>query len=572
MFPSLKRCEFMSSHKILRIASSNTRLQDSLSKELKISKILAQILVNRGLTTAGEAEKFLNVKLEHMLDPFSFRQMSKAIERIREAKAKKEKVLIFGDYDVDGITSTVLLKDSLRKMGLDVSHYMPHRIKEGYGLTKNILQIAKEHKVKLLITVDCGIANSREIEELKKNNIDTIITDHHEAQGDSLPPASSIINPKVEGCGYKYRELAGVGVAYKLCQALSNSKLLDELDLVALGTVADVVPLTGENRVIVKEGLLRICATRRPGLRALIEEAGIKNKKFNATSISFILAPRLNASGRMDSAETSFNLLMSPDIQKAQDLSKVLGQHNRARQKIEAKIMEEAEDIINKEVNFKEHKVIVVAKDDWHQGVLGIVAAKLADRFYRPAIVISLNEKMCKGSGRSIKNFHLSQALGECRQFLHTFGGHAHAVGLMITRESIDDFRKSINRLAHDKLSLEDLLPSLDIDIELDLADLTERLVEELEKLEPFGTGNPEPLFYTRGLKLKGQPQSLGRQTLKFWVSDGSVTFQVIGFGMTSLLASLMEAKSLDIVYTPRMDNWLDDSSIILEAKDIFFR
>ncbi|MDD5506302.1 MAG: single-stranded-DNA-specific exonuclease RecJ [Candidatus Omnitrophica bacterium] len=562
----------MHSHKILRIASTPTRLQDSLSKELKISKILAQLLINRGLASAGEAEKFLNVKLEHMLDPFSFRQMSKAVERIKEARHKKEKTLIFGDYDVDGITSVALLKDSLRRMGLATLHYMPHRIKEGYGLTKNILQTAKENKIKLLITVDCGIANPREIEELKKNNIDTIITDHHEPQAGTLPAALSIINPKVEGCGYKYRELAGVGVAYKLCQALSNSKLIDELDLVALGTVADVVPLTGENRVIVKEGLSRLAATKRPGLRALIEEAGIKNKKFNSTSISFILAPRLNASGRMDSAETSFNLLMSQDIQKARDLSRILGQHNRSRQKIESKILEEAEDIINKEVNFKEHKVIVVAKDDWHQGVLGIVAAKLADRFYRPAIVISLNEKMGKGSGRSIKNFHLSRALGECRQFLHTFGGHSHAVGLMITRESIDDFRKSINRLAHDQLSLEDLLPSLDIDIELDLASLTEGVVEELEKLEPFGTGNPEPLFYTRGLRLKGQPQSLGRQTLKFWVTDGKAAAQVIGFGMANLLDSLLEAKSLDIVYTPRMDNWQDDSSIILEARDIFFR
>jgi len=572
VFPGPRRCEFMHNHKILRIASVHTRLQESLSKELKISKILAQILANRGIASVGQAEEFLNVRLEHLLDPFSFRQMSKAVERIKEAKSKKEKTLIFGDYDVDGITSVALLKDSLRRMGLAVLHYMPHRIKEGYGLTKNILQIAKENKVRLLITVDCGIANPREIEELRKNNIDTIITDHHEPQAGNLPSAFSIINPKVEGSGYQYRELAGVGVAYKLCQALSNSKLLDELDLVALGTVADVVPLTGENRVLVKEGLSRLSASKRPGLRALIEEAGIKNKKFNTTSISFILAPRLNASGRMDSAETSFNLLMSPDMQKAQNLSKALEQHNRARQKIESKIMEEAEDIINREVNFKEHKVIVVAKDDWHQGVLGIVASKLADRFYRPAIVISLNEKMGKGSGRSIKNFHLSRALGECRQFLRTFGGHAHAVGLTITRESVDNFRKSINQLAQDKLSLEDLLPSLDIDIELDLGSLTERLVEELEKLEPFGSGNPEPLFYTRGLKLKGEPQSLGRQTLKFWVTDGKVTLQVIGFGMASLLASLLEAKSLDIVYTPRMDNWRDDSSIILEARDIFFR
>jgi len=559
-------------HKILRIASPQTHLQNKLSQELKISKILAQILINRGFSNVAEAGKFIDVSLSHLLDPFSFRSMQKAIERIKKARERKEKVMIFGDYDVDGITSVALLKASLQKFGLDTSHYIPHRIKDGYGLTKNITQIAKEKKIGLLITVDCGIANHREIEELRKQRIDTIITDHHEPQGDLLPDALSIINPKAKDAGYAFRELAGVGVAYKLCQALSNSRLADELDLVALGTVADLVPLTGENRVIVKEGLVRLAKTKKPGLSALIEGAGIKNKTFSSTSISFILGPRLNAAGRMSSAETSLRLLMSLDPEEARRLTAELEQHNRSRQKIESKIMEEAEDIINKEINFKEHKVIVVAKEDWHQGVLGIVASKLADRFYRPAIVISLDEKMCKGSGRSIKNFHLFSALKECRQFLHTFGGHAHAAGLMITRESIDDFKKSINRLAHEKLKLEDLLPGLDIDLELDLADLTESAIEELEQLEPFGAGNPEPLFYTRGLKLKGEPQSLSRQTLKFWVTDGQVNLQVIGFGMEGLRLSLTQANALDIVYTARMDHWQDNSSIILEAKDIFFK
>lgn len=245
----------MHAHKILRIASHPEHLQDSLCKELKISKILAQVLINRGIITLNEADKFLNVELAHMLDPFSFNQMHRAVERIKQAVDKKEKVMVFGDYDVDGITSMALLKQSLMEIGLDASHYMPHRIKEGYGLTKDILRIAKEKKIKLLITVDCGISNYDEIEALKKHGIDTIITDHHEPQGDLLPPASSIINPKVKSCGYRFRELAGVGVAYKLCQALRKTKLLDALDLVTLGTIADVVPLTGENRVIVKEGL-----------------------------------------------------------------------------------------------------------------------------------------------------------------------------------------------------------------------------------------------------------------------------------------------------------------------------
>ena len=560
------------SHKILNFASLNSRLQEKLTRELEIPKMLAQILINRGITDLRQAEKFINVKLADLLDPFSFSDMAKVVLRIKQALRKKEKVMIFGDYDVDGIAGIAILEHSLKKMGIDTQHYIPHRIKEGYGLAKNILKLAGERMINLLITVDCGTSNIREVEDLKRHNIDTIITDHHEFLGQALPEAIGIINPKIKKSTYKYRELAGVGVAYKLCQALSGSRLAEELDLVTLGTIADVVPLTGENRVIVKEGLKILPQTKRPGLKALIKKAGIKNKEFNSAFVSFILGPRLNASGRMGSAEVSLRLLMSDDEVEAEELAGVLEECNRTRQRVESKILEEAEVIINKEVNFKEHKVIVVAKEGWHQGVLGIVASKLADRFYRPAIVISLNEKMCKGSGRSIKNFHLFHALGECKEFLHSFGGHTHAVGLMITRDNIGNFRDSINRLAQDKLSLGDLLPSLEIDMELSLSDLNAESVKELEKLEPFGAGNPEPLFYTRGLKLKGEPKDLACETIKFWVTDGKNTREVIGFGMSNLKTSLKEANTFDLVYAARIDNWLGDSSVILEAKDIFFR
>jgi single-stranded-DNA-specific exonuclease len=562
----------MRSHKILRIAPSHTHLQNTLSNELGISKILAQLLVNRGINSSAEAERFLNPKLEHLLDPHLFSGMSAAVNLIKKAGRDKEKVMIFGDYDVDGITALALLQGTLSKMGLEVEHYLPHRIKEGYGLNKNILRIARQKKIKTLITVDCGTSDHEEIKELRRQNIDVIITDHHEPCGEVLPCASSIINPKLKNSGYKYRDLSGVGVAYKLCQALTGALLVEDLDLVSLGTIADVVPLTGENRVIAKEGLLRLSQTKRPGLRALIENAGIQDKKFNSTFVSFILGPRINASGRMDTAETSLNLLMSQSRQEADALAKVVEAHNRQRQKIENKILEEAEDLINKEINFKEHKIIVIAKEDWHEGVLGIVASKLADRFYRPAIVISLDEDLCRGSGRSIKNFHLFQALLECREFLNAFGGHSHAVGLVITRDNIEDFKRSINRLARDKLSLEDLLPSLDIDIELGLSDLGEEVISELELLEPFGTANPEPLFYTRNLKLRGEPQILSRDTLKFWVSDGNVTYQAIGFGMGNFKESLKNADYFDLVYSPRIDNWRGEGTVLLEARDIFFR
>lgn len=562
----------MSSHKILKIASANIHLQNTFQKELGVSKILAQILVNRGISSAKEAEKFLNVKLEHLLDPYSFTDMHKAVGLIKKAGENKERVMVFGDYDVDGITALALLKDTLLKMGLDVVHHLPHRIKEGYGLSKDILNLAKSKKVKLLITADCGTSNHKEIEELRRNNIEVIITDHHEPSSAHISAASGIINPKLKHSGYKYRHLAGVGVAYKLCQALSNSILEEELDLVSLGTIADNVPLTGENRIIAKEGLSRLPKTRREGLRVLIENAGIQNKKFTSTYVSFILGPRINACGRMDTAEISLNLLMSDTRDKAQELAKIVEQHNRQRQKVESKILEEAEDMINSDINFKEHKVIVIAKEDWHHGVLGIVASKIADRFYRPTIVISLGDALCKGSGRSIKNFHLFNALLECKESLSSFGGHSHAVGLLITKNSIDEFRKNINKLAHETLSIEDLLPSLDIDMELSLSDLNQEVVAELESLEPFGTGNPESLFYTRNLKLKGEPQKLSRETLKFWVSDGNVTMQAIGFGMSSLSGSLESASSFDLVYSPKIDDWRDEQSLILEVTDIFFK
>jgi len=562
----------MSSHSILRLATPNISLQNQFSKELGISKILSQVLINRKVTTVAAAEKFLKTQIRDLFSPHLFSGMSCAVGLIKKARENREKVMVFGDYDVDGITSTVLLKNALMGLGLEVLHHIPHRINEGYGLNLEIVRFAKENQVKLMVTADCGIANHQEIEALRQASIDVIITDHHEPQDSNLPVASSIINPKVKHSGYPYRELAGVGVAYKLAQAISASLLLDDLDLVALGTIADSVPLTGENRIIAKEGLIRLPQTKRLGLRALIENAGIENKKFNSTYVSFIIAPRLNAPGRMDYAEVSLKLLLSQSIQEAQALASQLEQFNRQRQKIESKILEEAEELINRQVNFKEHKVIVIAKEDWHQGVLGIVASKLADRFYRPAIVISIKEDLCKGSARSIKNFHLFEALMDSKELLNSFGGHAHAAGLLITKDNIDEFRKSINKLASDRLNLEDLLPSKDIDAELALGDLNQSLVKELELLEPFGMANPEPLFYTRRLRLKGQLQLLNRGTLKFWATDGLTTSEVIAFGMSNLRESLLQADSFDLVYTPKLDSWRQEESMILEAKDIFFK
>ncbi len=563
----------MHTRKVLHIASLNRALHEVLSKELGISKVLAQLLINRGIETPGAAEKFLNPSLVDLLDPYSFLQMAQAVDIVRRACKTKEKVLVFSDYDVDGLTSLTLLENTLARMGLETFHYIPDRVKEGYGLNKKVFELVKEKQVKVVITADCGTNSFEQIKALRGMGVDVIVTDHHEPlENHGHDYASAMINPKVSNSGYRYRDLAGVGVAYKFCQALCRDTLFDELDLVALGTIADAVPLTGENRIIAKEGLSLLFNTKRLGLKTLIEASGIKNKKINPSFVSFILGPRINASGRIDNAEVALNLLMSVDQAEAERLVETVEKHNRQRQKVESTILEEAQAIIDKEVNFKEHKVMVVAKEGWHTGVLGIVAAKLAERFYRPTILISLAEGLCKGSGRSIKNFHLFEAILECRELLENFGGHQHATGLSLTKENVDDFRNKINLLAHERLTMTDLMPSIDIDMALTLADMDEGLVQELSRLEPFGMGNRQPLFFTGNLRLKGQPRVMGRDTLKFWVTDGTFTYQAIGFGMGSFKDSLLAAEYFDVVYSPVIDNWQGEESLLLEIKEIFFK
>ena len=560
------------SHTVLKISRPNVEQQNKLSCALGISRVLAQVLINRGLSDIKQAEKFLRSDLNDLNDPWSFPDMARVVARIKEAAARKERVLILGDYDVDGITSVALLKETLKSIGIEAQHYIPHRLKEGYGLTSEIVAKIKDSNSGLIITADCGTNSFKEIQVLREWGIDVIVTDHHEASIRNLPKAVGIINPKVSG-EKVFKDLAGVGVAFKLCQALSEKNLFEKLDLVALGTVADVVPLLDENRIIARFGLANLSRTKRYGLKALMRSSRLRKRPITTEMVSFILGPRLNASGRMDHAELSLRLLLSEQESEADKLAEALERCNRQRQEVEGKILQEALGIIEKEIDFKKHKIIVLAKESWHEGVLGVVAARLTERFNRPTILISLGQKLCKGSGRSIDNFHLFKALVNCSGYLKSFGGHAHAAGLLIDRDNIDAFREQINRFAHQCLMLEDLLPSLDIEAELNLANLDFEVVRQLEMLEPFGPGNPPPLFFTRNLKLKGQPQILSRETLKFWVTDqnGSI-FPAIGFGMAAFRENLIKAEFIDLVYIPRIDNWASYMGIILEIEDIFCR
>jgi single-stranded-DNA-specific exonuclease len=555
--------------KTWKIRKPHPELQLKFSREFGIHPVISQLLVNRGILTSKEAQSFLNPDLALLHDPMKMKDLEKAVTRIKKARHNKEKVLIFSDYDCDGITACVLLKSVLHRLGISVSHYIPHRANEGYGLNENIAAIVKEKKADLLISVDCGVTAVDEIASLNKAGCDTIVVDHHQPKKGKLPAAVAVIDPKREDCGYPFKELASVGLVYKLSQALTGENLLSELDLVAMGTISDVMSLSGENRVLVKEGLKQISKSERPGIRALLEICKLKDKDISVGMVGFILGPRINACGRMDSAEKAVELLSAKDMDEALRLAKELDKQNRDRQKIQDQVLSQALNLVEKEVNFKDHNVIVVSQEGWHSGVLGIVASRIAEKYYRPTIVISLENGIGKGSGRSIENFHLFDALTNCSEVLQEFGGHRHAAGLTILKGNVAQFRKVINDFARINILPEDLLPSLNIDCQVPLSVLNVELVRDLENLAPFGMGNPQPVLCSRNLELKGEPMLLGKETIKFWVSDGKLTAQVVGFGRADLFSVLSAANRMDLTYSPSIDDWQDEPAVQLELKDI---
>ncbi len=545
----------------------------ALSSSLRAPEAFARVLLNRGIATSDAANRFLNPVLGDLHDPFQFTQMGGAVSAVRRAIQRQDHILVYGDYDVDGVTSLTVMMSALRSCGAKCSHFIPHRLRDGYGLNKNIVSIAKEHGAGMVITVDCGTGSPWLVQALRDAGIEVVITDHHEPPGHNAGlAAQAVINPKVPGSGYPFRDLAGVGVAYKFCQALLGEDMHDFLDIVALGTIADSVPLLGENRIIAKEGLQRILSTRRVGLKSLLDSSGLQKRSPKTELVSFILGPRLNASGRIDSAETSFQLLISDNEARAKELTAELESLNRQRQRIESAMFEEARELISMDPGHKDHTVLVVAKEGWHLGVIGIVASKLAEQFYRPVIMISKNDGVCRGSGRSIKDFHLFESLCACGDLLDNFGGHQHAVGMSIHRENIPEFRDRINSFAGKNVPADNLVPGVEADAMVPLSAITEQLLRLMEKMSPFGEGNPKPYFYTSGLTLKGGLRVLSKDTLKFWVTDGTTTFQAIGFGLGGMAGDLCGAGSFGLVYHPRIDSWLGQESVILEIGEILLK
>lgn len=554
--------------KVWRLKEPSIELKNSLACDLQKSGLFAQLLLNRGISDAVSAQAFLNKDINDQLDPFCMEGMREAVERLKKAISEHERVFIATDFDVDGVTSCAILESYLKTRGLDIEHYMPHRVKDGYGLNANAVEAAKSFKAALFFSLDCGITAFDEARALKEAHIDCIIIDHHEPPAHGLPEAFAILDPKKKTCPYPFKDLVSAGLVFKLVAACEDKPLNEYLDLVALGTVADVAPLIGENRVFVEHGLELLNKTRRPGLRSLINAAGIK-KKLSTRSIGFMLAPRLNASGRLDSASVSLDLLLARELREADILARSLNEQNRMRQKIEEGVLNEALGLIEKDIDFKKDFAIVLAGEDWHPGVLGIVASKISDKFLRPTIILSFSGDTAKGSARSVENFHIYDALSSCCDFLKEYGGHQYAAGLSLERQHLEAFRGRMNEIARTSFENNPFVPVLDIDAQIPLAFIDEALLSSIDQLSPFGESNGRPVFVSRDLVVKSKPYIVGRNSLKFWVSDGEVTFEAIGFGMGDYFSLVNDAERIDLAYCLAWDDWNPHNAIQIEIKDI---
>jgi len=556
-----------------KLCEENLRLQQMFNAELSVSPVIAQILINRNIRTIKAAEEFLFGEVSLSSDPWIMKDMARAVQRVEKAVQKKEKILVYGDYDVDGVTSSALLSDVFEKLGANFEVFIPNRLEEGYGLdTGAILKFAKKG-ISLIVTVDCGINSREEVQEANARGIDVIITDHHEVRG-PRPAAFAAINPHQDDCDYPFEQLAGVGVAYKFARALMKGRedaVDNHLDLVALGTVADVVPLNGENRVLVKKGLKRLRRTTKPGLKALMEVSGLDPEKVNSRHIGFVLGPRINAMGRLGTAEVALDLLLCKDPNEARELAGILEKENRRRRDIEKDVLDQAIQKAEKEVDLTKDKVIVLADSAWHAGVIGIVAARLTQMYNKPAVLISLTDNHGKGSARGIKGFNLFEAISRAGEHLIGFGGHKAACGIKIEKEKIDLFRKNLNLVAPECFENEEESREFLIDYDIPFARITARLIDELEMLAPYGPENREPVFATSDLEIKNTPRNIGKNGIKFLVKRGNLTYEAITFKKNEI-PKPSAGDVVNLAFSPSINSWGGYDSIQLNIKDLQYK
>jgi single-stranded-DNA-specific exonuclease len=517
----------------------------------------------RGLGDEAVARHFLRPRLDQILDPFGLMGLDAAVERIVTALERRETILVHGDYDVDGICATALYTRALRGLGARVEPFVPNRLSDGYDLGPAGIAAARRVGATLILTGDCGIVAHEAITQAAEHGIDVIVTDHH-TPGATLPAAVAVVNPRQVDCPYPEKGLAGTGVAYKVCQALYLARGGDEeelryfLDLVALATVADLVPLTGENRVFTRYGLRVLEESRNPGLRALMASAGLQGA-ISAGQVGHQLAPRLNAIGRMDDAAWGVRLLLAEDESEAAAIARRLEEQNRVRQAVDRRTLDEALDLLAEDYDPERDYGIVLAAPGWHPGVIGIVASRVVERVHRPTILIALNEEtgMARGSGRSIRGFHLYDALDSCAGYLDRFGGHRQAAGLDIRSERVEAFRDAFNDYARTQLVPEDLVAEIDIDLEVELGEADRTLYEMLRHFGPFGIRNPAPVFAARGVRVAGAPRVVGDGHLKLELSQGGARLGAIGFRMADRLPALgLPDNTIDVAFQLQENTW----------------
>lgn len=543
---------------------------EEISNKFNISKLLAKILVNRDIVEDEEIKIFLNPTRNDFYDPFLMPDMEIAVNRIIKAIENKEKVVIYGDYDVDGITSTTVLKKFLAERGLDVGYYIPNRLEEGYGLNKEAIEEIINQKYTLMITVDCGISGIEEIELCNKLGIDTIITDHHE-QLEELPKALAVIDAKRRDNTYPFRGLAGCGVVFKLIQAISMRLGLDDkeylkyLDIVCVGTISDIVPLVDENRVIAKLGLMLIAQTKNIGLRTLIIESGYK--KVDSTTISFGVAPRINACGRMGYQNEALKLFLTDNIEEAREITAKLNKYNAERQSKEKEIFEQAISELEKE-DIDNLSSIVLCGDNWHHGVIGIVASKIAEKFFKPTILICFEKDEGKGSGRSLPGFDLHGALVASSEYLEKYGGHEMAVGVSLKKNMYNKFKEKFEKIAIEQ-DIKDIIPVIKIDGIITSKDISKETVKEIEKLEPFGEKNKTPIFVYKNLKIDSIRALSEGKHLKLTLKDDNLLINAIGFNLGHLSEEYTLGDKIDVAGVLEINNFGNQEIVQINIKDI---
>jgi len=534
-----------------------------LGNKYGLNPIIVQILINRGIEES-EFLPFLNGKGYTVHSPGTLPDIDKVSKRIKIAVKRKEKIVLFGDYDVDGLTSLTIFYDYIKDTEANFSFYIPHRVKEGFGLNKEAVRKIKEDGAGLIISFDCGTNSYEEIEYAASLGIDVIVVDHHQPKP-GRTPSYAFVNPKRKGSKYPFEYLSSAGVAFKLVQALEGKDCNHLLDLVALSIVCDVVPLRGENRYLLKEGIKLLKTTKRPSINALCGVSGLKQDNIDVFHMGYILGPRINASGRVNTAYDALRMFLSKDNPSALKYAKRLDEHNRIRRGIESSVLREAQDYVSGDT--ENNPVLVVYKEGWHHGILGIVASRLVDKYYRPAFVIGFNDGVGKGSARSIEGFNLMNALGYCEDYLSSYGGHKKAAGIEILYKDVEAFKKKINGIARDTLKSKDLLPSIDIDLEIIFSDINEELINSIYDLKPFGEGNPPPLFITRNVFIKYSPRKVTNGMYSVWLQNNGLTYEGVFFSRNNFSDIFENGKAFDIIYSLDKNNY--HNSIRLNIKDV---